>query len=40
LREAMAIAAQPQPVAEPLDWMETRLPKRWRLMEKTMEFEW
>lgn len=40
LREAMAIAARPQPVAEPLDWMETLRPRRWKLMGKTAEFEW
>lgn len=40
LREAMATASRIQPLAEPLDWMETRLPTRWRLMGKTLAFEW
>ncbi|MBI1805489.1 MAG: hypothetical protein HYR76_00375 [Ignavibacteria bacterium] len=44
LREAMAIAAKPQsmtePLAEPLDWMETLLPRRWKLMGENVEFNW
>jgi len=29
--EALALAARPAPVAEPLDWFDTRCPRRWRL---------
>ncbi|MFI5227714.1 MAG: hypothetical protein ACHQWU_01520, partial [Gemmatimonadales bacterium] len=32
LREALARAAVPQPLAEPLDWRETVYPRRWRAM--------
>ena len=31
LRDAFAAAARPQPLARPLDWMETRTPTRWLL---------
>lgn len=34
------IAAKPQPVGEPLDWMETLTPSRWRLLGEEKEFHW
>jgi alpha-galactosidase len=40
LREAYAIAARPQPLGDPLDWMKTPVPQRWRLMGKTVDFQW
>ena len=40
LKRALALAAQPHPVGEPLDWMETVCPRRWRLLGKETEFEW
>jgi len=40
LKEAYAIAAVPQPLGEPLDWMNTLTPQRWKLMGKTVEFRW
>jgi alpha-galactosidase len=40
LKKALSIAAKPQPVGEPLDWMETVCPRRWRLLGKTTEFAW
>lgn len=40
LREALNIAAKPQPVCEPLDWMETDCPRRWRLRGKEVDFCW
>ena len=40
LREALALAAGPRPVAEPLDWMETPFPRRWRLMGGERRYEW
>jgi alpha-galactosidase len=40
LREALSIAAERQPTGEPLDWMETQCPRRWRLRGKTEEFAW
>ena len=40
LKRAFDLAAVKQPIAEPLDWMETRTPKKWRLMGETTEFAW
>jgi alpha-galactosidase len=37
---AFASAARQQPVAEPLDWMETTTPGRWRIQGKTVEYDW
>ena len=40
IKEAFAQAAVPQPPAEPLDWLETNCPRRWRLCGRTVEFDW
>jgi alpha-galactosidase len=40
LKPALAAAARVQPEAEPLDWMETMFPKRWRLGGKVTAFDW
>jgi len=40
LRAALAIAAQPQPLGEPIDWQQTSWPSRWRLQGKPVEFNW
>ena len=40
IRRAFLAAAAPQPVAEPLDWMETTTPQRWRIQNKIAEFDW
>ncbi len=40
IREAFARAAVMQPVGEPLDWMETTEPSKWRLGENTMNYRW
>jgi alpha-galactosidase len=40
LREAFAIASVPQPLGEPLDWMESTCPRRWRFGNETVEFNW
>ncbi|MGV3617444.1 MAG: hypothetical protein ACO1SV_19125 [Fimbriimonas sp.] len=40
LKAALAIAARPQPIGEPLDWMETVCPRKWRLLGKETEFAW
>ncbi len=40
LREAFAIASRPQPPGEPLDWMETTCPERWKLAGKEVAFDW
>lgn len=40
LKTALAFAARTQPAAEPLDWMTTTNPERWRLGGKTTNFVW
>ncbi len=40
LKQAFGRAAAAQPAAEPLDWMETTCPRRWRFGNDTREFEW
>jgi alpha-galactosidase len=40
LKRAFELAAVKQPIAEPLDWMETRTPKKWKLMGETVSFDW
>lgn len=40
LRVALAAAARRQPVGEPLDWLETRTPARWRLANEEHVFSW
>lgn len=40
LKAALADAARVQPEAEPLDWMDTMTPKRWRLGGKIQAFDW
>ncbi|BCM92059.1 hypothetical protein IAD21_03938 [Abditibacteriota bacterium] len=40
LREAFALAAQPQPTAEPLDWLDTTCPVHWKMGEETHTYTW
>jgi len=40
LKAAFALAAKPQPDAEPLDWMRTTVPEHWRLGGKPGDFRW
>jgi alpha-galactosidase len=40
LREALAAASRPQPLAEPLDWLDRRTPAHWKLDEKEVSFSW
>jgi alpha-galactosidase len=40
LREAFAIAAAPQPIAEPLDWMSTTCPTEWKMGDKKRKYHW
>jgi alpha-galactosidase len=40
LRKAFAVAAEVQPVAEPLDWFRNNEPRRWKLGGKTTEYDW
>ncbi len=40
VRRAFAAAAQPRELAEPLDWMETTTPGRWRIDGHTVDYDW
>jgi alpha-galactosidase len=40
LKTALTAAARTQPEAEPLDWMETTSPARWKLGGETEHFTW
>jgi alpha-galactosidase len=40
IRNAFAVAARRREVAEPLDWMETTTPERWRIVGQTAEYDW
>lgn len=40
LKAALAVAAAPPQGAEPLDWMETTVPARWRGPDGVSEYEW
>ena len=40
LRAALATAARPQPLGEPLDWQQTAWPTRWRLMGEVQTYDW
>lgn len=40
LTDAFTLASQPLPVAEPLDWVASRTPSRWRLDGKEVTYDW
>lgn len=40
VREALALAAAPRAPGEPLDWLETTCPRRWRFAEGDRTFDW
>jgi alpha-galactosidase len=40
LAHAFDIAASAPPTAEPLDWLTTSIPRKWKLRGKTVEFDW
>ena len=40
LKLAFAQAAKVQPLAEPIDWMESNLPSKWKLNNKEVSFNW
>jgi alpha-galactosidase len=40
LRAALARAARPAPLGEPLDWQRTAWPSHWRLMGHDQSFQW
>ncbi|HVE34323.1 MAG TPA: hypothetical protein VNC18_12230 [Gemmatimonadaceae bacterium] len=40
LKSALALAATPQPLGEPLDWQRNVYPSRWRLMGHEQSYDW
>jgi alpha-galactosidase len=40
IKECFQLAAQNRPVGEPMDWMETQVPRKWRLNGHTRDFDW
>jgi alpha-galactosidase len=40
IRRAFGSASKAQPVAEPLDWMDTTTPGHWRIQGKAVEYDW
>jgi alpha-galactosidase len=40
LRRAFEAAARPRELAEPLDWMNTTTPGRWRVEGRAVEYDW
>jgi alpha-galactosidase len=40
LRKAFAAAARKQPAAEPLDWLDTTAPSRWRIAGEEVVYHW
>ena len=40
LRRAFSAAAGPRELAEPLDWMDTTAPSRWRIDGRTVTYDW
>jgi alpha-galactosidase len=40
LKAALALAAKPHPLAEPLDWQRTVTPAKWRVMEVERSYHW
>jgi len=40
LKRALALAASPQPLGEPLDWQRNVYPSRWRLMNREQSYDW
>ena len=40
LRTAFRMASEPRTPAEPLDWMETTCPARWKTQEGEAEYDW
>ena len=40
LRAALALAAAPHPLGEPLNWQHSTLPTKWRLINREVVFDW
>ena len=40
IRRGFAVAARPRELAEPLDWIDTTTPGRWRIDGRAVEYDW
>ena len=40
IKQCFAKAAKIQPIGEPLDWLTTPLPSRWKLNDREVDFDW
>lgn len=40
IRRAFLTASRRQPIAEPLDWMDTTTPGRWRIQGQVIDYDW
>lgn len=40
IKECFKAASQNVPLGEPLDWMENAIPKKWKLNEKVVNYNW
>jgi alpha-galactosidase len=40
IKECFRLASQEMPLGEPLDWMQTPTPKRWKLIGDVVNFDW
>jgi alpha-galactosidase len=40
LRRAFSLAATPQPMAEPIDWLDSTCPSRWRINGEIVHYDW
>ena len=40
LKTALALAASPQPLGEPIDWMRNVYPSRWKLRGEERKYDW
>jgi alpha-galactosidase len=40
LKAALALAASPQPLGEPIDWMSNVYPSRWKMRGEERKFDW
>ena len=40
LRDALSRASGPLPLAEPLDWLKTATPERWKFGQETLTYDW
>ena len=40
LKKSFDVASKPQSTCKPLDWLETRFPAKWMLMDREVSFDW